>query len=187
MSEQTIADKATLDFFSNPLYMSLLKQRQQVTNDDSYQNEVKFYRKRIISLFKDIIKGEGDEGNRELRDIHHKFVMNAIKYFQMTDKKDFIQNQHHTLTGDGDNLDMPLTGDGDGDDFDISGNDLTLDEANEHMMRKTINVASLDNYVIMKKDGSNNDLRIIPIKIEMDLKDPVLKTKGIKKKMKKIE
>ncbi len=50
------------------------------------------------------------------------------------------------------------------------------------MMRKIINVANLDNYVIMKQDVSTNDVRIIPQIFEMDLKAPQLKMKGVKGK-----
>ena len=49
------------------------------------------------------------------------------------------------------------------------------------MMKKTLQVASLSNYVISKHDTSN-DVRIVPLKLEIDLKTPDLKIKGVKVK-----
>jgi hypothetical protein len=60
----------------------------------------------------------------------------------------------------------------------------SLNEANDKMMRKTIALASLDNYVI--KDTTNtNEVRIIPMKMEINLKDIVLKDKGVPPKKSK--
>jgi hypothetical protein len=55
------------------------------------------------------------------------------------------------------------------------------------MMRKTITLANLDNYVISKQDISKNEMRIIPMKIEIDLKTNDLKTKGVRKKSKNMK
>jgi hypothetical protein len=172
----TIANHATLEFFSNPQYMSILQQRRQVNKPENNTSEIKFYRKRITTLFKEMLKGE--EANRDLNETHQKFVNMAIKYFEMMDKKDFIQSQHisvsNNILSDTSTM-LPL------DDPALETN-LTLDEANGAMMRKIINVANLDNYVIMKQDVSANDVRIIPQIFEMDLKAPQLKMKGVKGK-----
>ena len=69
------------------------------------------------------------------------------------------------------------------DDIDIT--DATMEKADGYMMRKTIQVANLDNYVICNHDTSANDVRIIPFKIDIDLKLPEFKTKGVKAKKKK--
>jgi hypothetical protein len=61
---------------------------------------------------------------------------------------------------------------------------LTLQEANSKMMKKTINVANLDNYVVVNHDTSSNEIRFIPMKLEIDLKNPELKSKGVKSKKK---
>ena len=53
------------------------------------------------------------------------------------------------------------------------------------MMRKKTTLANLDNYVI--QNNTCNDLKIIPFQIKFDLKAPELKTKGLKKKVKKIK
>ena len=67
----------------------------------------------------------------------------------------------------------------------ISDADYTPAEANALMMRKTLAVPNLNNYVISKPDLSTNNVRIIPVKLDFNLKAPELKTKGLKPKVKK--
>jgi hypothetical protein len=178
--KMNIVDSASLAFFTNPAYLNIL-QRKKLCQVKDNAEEIKFYRKRIIGLFKDLLK-ENDLPGTEIKEIHTMFVNAAIRYFEITDKKDIIQDQHmhtpdqHAVSETPEDI---LNA--------IGGPDLfTLDEANDLMIRKTIAVASLANYVINKQDNSGNDLRIIPVKMEIDLKTKDLKTKGLPpKKIKK--
>jgi len=203
--KMNIADNASLAFFTNPVYLNIL-QRKKLCDIKDNTEELKFYRKRIVALFKDLLKEPSE--NREIKEIHTMFVNAAIRYFEVTDKKDIIQEQHtegkhtegkhtegkhtegkhtegkhtegkHTegkhTEGQYQSEFNPLNG-GPG----VSPEELfTIDEANDAMMRKTITVSNLDNYVIMKQDNSANETRIIPIKIDIDLKTDGLKTKGV--------
>ena len=197
--KMNIADNASLIFFTNPHYYNIL-QRKNLCNQPDNKEEIKFYRKRIVSLFKDLMKDSIESVNSEIKEIHTLFVNSAIRYFEMTDKKDIIQSQHiqsqhiqsKHIIQEGETPD--LEGELSPEDLlnTLAGPELfTLDEANELMTRKTITVANLDNYVVSKQDISANELRIIPLKMEIDLKTTDLKTKGVppKKthKAKKIE
>jgi hypothetical protein len=181
-----IVDTASLTFFTNPLYYSIL-QRKKLCQLKDNSAEIKFYRKRIISLFKDLLKGEDEPVNKEIKEIHTMFVNASIRYFEITDKKDIVQGQHIAdPTADQAQADQTpediLNA--------IGGKDIySLDEANDIMMRKTITMANLDNYVITKQDTATNDVRIIPMKMEIDLKATSLKDKGVppKKSKKKKE
>ena len=51
-------------------------------------------------------------------------------------------------------------------------------------MRKYPSVATLDNFVI-KQHNESKDTRIIPVILDIDLKEPSLKKKGIKKNTEK--
>ena len=83
------------------------------------------------------------------------------------DKRHIVQRQHFD-----DNI--PNVADA------IKDEDLPdFSSANDLMMRKTITVSNLDNYIISKQDNSMNEVRIIPLKLEIDLKTHDLKTKGI--------
>ena len=185
IATHNIADNATLAFFTNPAYLSIIQRKMVKTPAEDKNNEaIKFYKKRMISLFKDIFKEDnmsswGGETPAELKEAHHRFALLAVKYFETIDKKDIIQEQHASATG------ASATGmEADMADIDTS-NIFTVDDANNVMMRKTITFANLDNYVIMKEDLSANELRIIPMKIDINLKTPDLKIKGLKPKIKK--
>ena len=174
------ADNATLTFFSNPLYLEKINKKKLPKTED-YKNHIKFYRKRIVSLFKEMIKDE--PSTRELKEAHDLFIIKAIHHFQMVDKKDIIQGRHIHVQSEPIQSEPIQSKPGQGDllSEDILPDDnLTLQEANEKMMKKTINVASLDNYVIINHDTSSNETRFIPMKLEIDLKNPELKSKGVK-------
>ena len=181
------ADNASLNFFSNPLYLNIIN-RKLLTNKTDNKPNIKFYRKRIISLFKDIIK-DGEAPTEELKEMFNRFVNTMINYFEIIDRKDIIQGMHHTMHHTmhdtmHDTMDENVTtndiNDIDDDDL-IDTENLTIDKANDLMMKKTLQVASLSNYVISKHDTSN-EVRIVPLKLEIDLKTPDLKIKGVKVK-----
>ena len=187
--KMNIVDTASLTFFTNPLYFNIL-QRKKLCQIKDNAEEVKFYRKRIIALFKELLKESGV--NREIKEIHTMFVSASIRYFEIMDKKDIVQGQHvqsehlpdEDTSANADDLDLSP------EDLleSIGGTDLsTMDEANDLMMRKTITLANLDNYVITSQDNSANEKRIIPLKMEIDLKTHDLKTKGVPPKKLKIK
>ena len=197
IATHNIADNATLAFFTNPAYLSIIQRKMVKTPAEDNNNEaIKFYKKRMISLFKDIFKEDnmssfGDTKSSlggetptptpgELKEAHHRFALLAVKYFETIDKKDIIQEQHAASAAGASATGMEA----DMAEIDTS-NIFTVDDANNVMMRKTITYANLDNYVIMKEDLSANDLRIIPMKIDINLKTPDLKIKGLKPKIKK--
>jgi hypothetical protein len=201
--KMNIVDTASLTFFTNPAYYGIL-QRKKLCNVKDNAEEVKFYRKRIVALFKDILKESDERVNKEIKEIHNLFVNSAIRYFEMLDKKDIIQGQHiqgEHIQGQHKHIQgQHIQGDeslenenADPEDIlnSLGGSELfTIDEANDIMMRKTITVANLDNYVITKQEHSSNETRIIPFKLEIDLKTNDLKTKGVppkKNKNKKTE
>jgi len=186
-------DTASLTFFTNPHYLNIL-QRKKLCDIKDNADEVKFYRKRIVSLFKDMLKESEGTINREIKELHTMFVNATIRYFEITDKKDIIQDQHmqgqhmqgQHMHDDDDDV-VPAEELSPEDILNaIDGSEInSISEANDLMMRKTITLANLDNYVITKQDISANEIRIIPMKMEIDLKTHDLKIKGVPKKSKK--
>ena len=174
------ADNASLNFFSNPLYLSKINRKLLINKTDNKSN-IKFYRKRITYLFKDIIK-DGEAPTEELKEMFNRFVNTAINYFEIIDRKDIIQSVHHTMNENVTSDINDINDINDIDDYDlIDTENLTIDKANDLMMKKTLQVASLSNYVISKHDNSN-EVRIVPLKLEINLKTPDLKIKGVKVK-----
>jgi ribosomal protein L22 len=186
--------QATLAFFSNPTYFNTI-QRAKLNiakkDEKKYKEELKFYKKRIISLFKEIIKEQENTNNedstKEIKESHERFIYTCINHFKNIDKTDILQAQYgiNTIENAMPNAtpNAEPNADLDMDDLNIEG--FTIDNVNEIMMKKTINVANLDNYVNIIPDLSANDTRIIPLRFEIDLRQPILKTKGVKTKVKK--
>ena len=180
-----IGTNATLNFFTKPTYLTKIQKKyiSDSKNDKINNSEnIKFYKKRIVSLFKDFLKDdEPSNCSSELKRIYELFVNNSIHYFETVDKQDIIQKEHITTNEENNNteynniLDMDtiqtLIGD-------------TIEDANSIMMRKTVEIPSLNNYVIQKTEPNNSDnvKKIIPLKLDIDLKNPILKTKGVRPK-----
>ena len=178
---------ASLTYLTNPLYQQVLKQQTQNTVHNN-KSDIKFYRKRITALTKDMLKGDIPD-NSYIKAIYESYVNGLIKYFKMVDTSDIIQQQYlneASEVGLGTSasevgactttLDIPI-------DIPNSKKEITIDNT---MMRKHTGVSTLDNFVI-KQSNDSKETRIIPLIIDVDLKEPSLKKKGVKEKVKKGE
>ena len=181
-------DSATLEFFTNPMYLSTLKRKNIYKEELDVCEKIKFYKKRIISLFKDILKGDEKPPTNELNEMHDIYVRTIIKYFEQVDKKDIIQSQHLIENNKYNEINENNKSPEDILNEMVCENLETIDEANDIMMRKKIEIPNLNNYVISvnDKDVSGNNVRIIPHIIDINLNTPDLKTKGVKPKKAKI-
>jgi hypothetical protein len=190
----------TLEFLTNPLYHNIINLKSSLTNDNKInKHHLKFYRKRIIALSKEILNGNSP--NESLKKIHDDYVRAAIIYLKMVDTKDIIQEQYKSDLSNnemgpnemgpnemgsnemgpnemGPNEILP-----DINTINFSNETTSVDNANQQMMRKIVNISNLDNYVI--STNTQNKEYILPTKKEINLHAPDLKTKGIKKKDKK--
>jgi hypothetical protein len=196
----------TLEFLTNPLYHSSINSKLEATNSNKInKQDLKFYRKRIHALSKDLLKG--DSPNDSLKKIHDDYVRAAILYLKMIDTKDIIQDQYkNEILPDINNINFPNEmgpnemgpnemgpnemGPNEMGPNEMGPNETTnVDDANQQMMRKIVNISNLDNYVI-SKNTKENEL-ILPTKKEINLHTPDLKTKGIiikdKKKSNKLK
>ena len=172
---------ASLTYLTNPLYQQVLKQQTQNTVHNN-KSDIKFYRKRITALTKDMLKGDIPE-NSYIKTIYETYVNGLIKYFKMVDTSDIIQQQYVEDASAGASeaaagaaaspLAIPQT-----------NKEITID--NNTMMRKHTGISTLDNFVI-KQPNESKETRIIPLIIDVDLKEPSLKKKGVKEKIKKGE
>ena len=194
---------ASLTYLTNPLYQQIIKQQKEI-KAASNKSDIKFYRKRISSLTKDMLKGE-IPNNDYIKHVYDAYVNGLIKYFKTLDTTDIIQKQYdNTLPASGNPAsahdlvssnhasvndpasanDPALAHDLFADDL-ISTADLMIKEVkmNDSLMRKYPGPTTLDNFVIKKKNDSK-EVRIIPVILDIDLKEPSLKIKGVKEKVK---
>jgi len=196
--EQFDTNIASLTYLTNPLYQQSINKQTKNTVSNN-KSDIKFYRKRITALTKDMLKGEIPENNY-IRSIYETYVNGLIKYFKMVDTSDIIQKQYvqgevvanevvanEVVANEFDELvvanelDTDLTLDSIKLD---TKKEITIHNMNDDLIRKYTTSATLDNFVI-KQHNETKDTRIIPIILDVDLKEPSLKTKGVKEKPKR--
>ena len=88
-----------LKYLTNPYYQNVITARNKnILNNNENDNEssiskedIQFYRKRIVALTKDMLKGINT--NNEVKKEHEEYVHHMINYFKMVDRKDILQKQ----------------------------------------------------------------------------------------------
>ena len=184
------SDSASLTYLTNPLYQQILKKQDSVKSQNKtlIKEDIKFYRKRITSITKEMLKNTYP--NKEVRAIYENYVEGLINYFKIQDTADIIQKQYgdtkNTLEENNDNIVEENTSDRKSNNItDIESNNIT--ELNERLIRKIPSVPNLDNFVIKQNQENEQDKRIIPLILEVNLKDPSLKKKGVREKKNKLQ
>ena len=157
-----IADSITLEFLTSSKYKTHIKKNQvSLKVDDS---ELIFYRKRIISLTKEMFNAEFK--NDKLKSFFEEYARQLIGYFKDIDTNDVIQKQHIPTD------DIPK------EPIQPTVSPLTIpDELS--LIRKSVSVPGLDNYVIKKTHNKGRNKLIVPQIIDVNLRDPAFKLKGI--------
>ena len=148
------------------------------STSNSNRKDKKFYKKRIYDLTKQLINNEKPDGIYSgIIDTFELYTKICIEYFKNLDKTDIIQKDYNGLITDvSSNAEVQL---------DSLQNTQNIEEANKLMMRlvKITEPNSLEKLVkrtiIKNVDAKPN---IPPKQKEINLKDPILKNKGIRKK-----
>ncbi len=137
------------------------------------KRDKKFYRKRILQLTKDILINVQQESlPNDIIFAFENYVKHCSQYFKMIDKTDIIQNDYknddteinHSLIDSNVNIDNSII--------------ISTDEANKLMMRSIkTDKYTLDKFV--KITSITKEQPIIPLQKEINLKDPILRNKGV--------
>lgn len=164
MSEAFV-NQVTLDCLVNK------EMRNKYVRTQLNKEDVKFYRKRIFNLFKEIISSNSPTDLLpDVKYAYDNFLHSAIHYFKTIDNNDIIQSEYNNM----ESLQLTLT-------QDTSSNITTNDEADKLLMRKIkTDIPTLDKYV-KKIFTKKKEEIILPKQKEINLKDPNLKIKGLKK------
>ena len=174
----------TLEIMANTESYNKYLKKNNLDYDSALKKEKRFYRKRIISMTKDILfnNNAGSDINinssnpSKLDDVilnaFNTYAKVCISYFKFKDTMDTIQGEYKNM-----NLDACT----DADACVGAGDDITdIDDANKLFMRQMEKkVLTLDNYVI--KTSPPQDEMVIPQTKDFNLKDPKYKKKDIKK------
>jgi hypothetical protein len=162
MDNEEYINKITLEYLLNP---NMLIKNNQSFLDTKLDKDIKFYRKRISQLTKDMIKG--NYPNNDLQIIFQKYASELIYYFKQQDTKDIYQQEY---------LDLSLNN--------IKDTNAELEHDIESINNMLINstndsVPNLENFV-KKISVNTSENHIIPQKKNINIKDPKLRVKGVK-------
>jgi len=177
MSEAFV-NQVTLDCLLNKqMYNSQIrsKKTKQINKEDR-----KFYRKRIFNLFKEIINENIPEDlSPDVKYAYDNFMNTTIQYFKTIDNNDIIQSEYKDVIFSLDNSSNIC--------MDCSDNLQTssLKTSNlevDLLLTRSIKleVPTLDKYVTRTRTKKKEEI-ILPKQKDINLNDPYLKTKGIKK------
>jgi hypothetical protein len=178
-------DKLTMSYMSNRQYRTMIESED---NDEGieYEAEERFYKKRLIILYKNLFKHE-DVKNKTMVQFFQKFNSIAIEHLKREDRASIIQKE---LGNDKLNIDKSVS-------FDKS---LSFDESaimpdlekegQENNKRdveafqniNTVKSCTLDNYVIKNTHVNKKPPRPPPQKIKVRLKSKELRNKDVPKK-----
>lgn len=169
---QSLVDQITLDCLLNREVMGehVMKQREKQINKE----ELTFYRKRIYNLFKDIISNNTPINlSPDVKYAYDTFLKVSIDYFKSADNNDLLQEEYKDVT-------IPMH-DCSEEHEDVVINIVADNETNKLLMRSVkMDVPTLDKYVKRTCVKKENDI-ILPKTREVDIMNPELKNKGLKK------
>ena len=169
---QSLVNQITIDCLLNRETMEkhVMKQREKQINKE----ELNFYRKRIYNLFKETISNKPPtDMPPDVKYAYDTFIKASIHYFKVVDNNDLLQEEYK-------DVDIPLH-DCSEQDEETAINIVANHEANKLLMRSVkMDAPTLDKYVKRTRMKKQDNI-ILPKSREVDIMNPELKNKGLKK------
>ena len=164
-------NQASLDYLINTKQYKI--QLTNILNKKINKKDKKFYRRRILNLTKELLSKEESEivTSPDIKYAFDNLVKTCVHYFKILDRNDIIQEDYN-------DFDDEIK-----EEKEINETEQILKEENEKLLMRSVKMSnhSLDNFIKIKMTRKPEDL-IIPQQKEINLKDPVLKNKGVIKK-----
>lgn len=179
-------NKITLEYLLNPNIIV-----NKPSNNKNLEKDIKFYRKRIYQITKDMSKGNFLNDN--LKNSFYNYISEIIYFLKQQDLEDIYQEEYINII---DNSSCHL-----------ESNDISFNENTEHNeyteyteytnyndfsnnIDKLLTIqaknskTSLNNFIKKINISTEEPSNIIPKKKHVNIKDPSLRTKGIKNNLK---
>jgi hypothetical protein len=174
--------------FMNPSLFQKIQKQNTIQETLYDKKEYRFYKKRILQLFKDIMNKKIE--NDEMKDVYNIFVLKSIDYLKNIDKTEILQKDYKIK-----NVHFNLE-----EQEEVQGENIEQNIEQEETQKETTNMEI--NKILYKNNDETKHFRIdkllnierkrtrpkqeiiLPKQKEVNLQDPKLKTKGIKKKQK---
>jgi hypothetical protein len=174
MSSEKYIENVTIQYLLNPNLQNQIIKNNTILSKD-FNDDVKFYKKRIGQYVKDICKDINSETfeistNDKTKLACINFIKNLIEDYKFNDTKDILQEDYEEYNVI--------------DNYDISNN-VSNNKSNSNydidniLLKEEKKTISLDNFVKVKNVTKRE---ILPNKREANLQEPHLRYKGVKKK-----
>ena len=174
MSSEKYIEKVTIQYLLNPNLQSQILKNNSILSKE-FNDDVKFYKKRIGQYVKDICKDINSETfeistNDKTKLACINFIKCLIEEYKFIDTKDILQEDYEEYNVI--------------DNYDISNN-VSNNKSNSNydidniLLKEEKKTISLDNFVKVKNVTKRE---ILPNKREANLQEPHLRYKGVKKK-----
>ena len=197
-------DHVTLDLMVNqPQYERYLRIKEADLSG-KYEKAKRFYKKRIIEMTRELLKGETVNDIFVLQ-AFEAFAKSCITYFRNKDKNDTLQEEHMAecvaigylppiMETESGSVDLDNDDDDDAIDDPNNPNNPNLTDSSKRKLeilmsfdKHKVTVPTLDTFVIKTTPAANNHIShnhgvSIPQLKEINLDDPKFKTKDIKPK-----
>lgn len=177
-------DDVTLAYMVNTSQYEKYLKKNHIDYDSIFKRDIRFYRKRIISLTKDLFKyqTENDKNlDTTIMSAFNMYMRACISYLKFSDQSETIQKCYVCNT----------YGDNDDNQDSIKNqkcicknkdNVFELNKANELCFKpKEVKKITLDNYII-RKNVKKHEPIVYPQQLAFNPRDPEFKYKGLKSK-----
>tara|TARA_B100001287_G_C22629938_1_gene504573 strand:+ start:69 stop:572 length:504 start_codon:yes stop_codon:yes gene_type:complete len=163
------ANPLDLIYFTNSSSFKKMSKKKYKENQDDYSKNLKFYRKRILQITKNLLRGE--EENEDIKRLFKNYSWELIEHFKFLDKKEILQKDYEDL---GENKKCVVK-------------DFELENQNKLMMRekKDAEKKTIESFIDVKiKNKKETTKPYIPKKKVINITLDEFKNKGVKNKSK---
>lgn len=174
-----IIHNITFECLVNKQYHNFFKKNGEILISVNKRDK-KFYKKRILNVTRDLFLNDDVTVSPDVKESYNNYIKHCIEYFKMLDKSDIIQNEHN------DKIIVENVNNYKNEDIDDSSNSNNItpntneyNNLNSILFNKTNKNNTLDNFVKKIHIENNKIPEIIPRKRKINLKDPLLKLKGV--------
>ena len=165
-------NKIDLMYFTNSSARRMMdeKEKEKEKQNKIDKKDVKFYRKRILQLTKDLLRG--GKSSNIINESFNAFVETAIKSFKFQDEAEILQKEFEDLE------EKKKASKG--------KKEFVSLESDKLMMKDLKNKKNdtIKNFAVVKTKKKKEKIKT-PTQKKIDLKTEELKNKGVKKKKKK--
>ena len=171
-------DGVTLAYMVNTTQYEKYLKKNHIDGDSGFNRDIRFYRKRIISLTKDLFKNqlENDKNQNVLVGAFNMYIRACISFLKFSDQSEMIQKCYVCQSQIIDENNKCVCKNKN------ENNMFELNKANELCFKpKEVKKITLDNYVI-RKNVKKSEPVFYPKQFTFNPRDPEFKYKGIKTK-----